>query len=147
MEGLGRQLPGCDHGVKSWKTSMSLRILTGRCRGQGVYSTEGLGGHPWVWPRSKFLKTLHVMADLGGGQVQGRVLLCFINPRVRRIRNEASSCPGFVCCFALLTRGWGRLETKPPVALGSSSELFAFTMSLVPPVHPSSIFLTDTENL
>jgi len=23
-----------------------------------------------------------------------RVLLCFINPRVRKIRNEASSCPG-----------------------------------------------------
>ena len=52
-----------------------------------------------------------------------------------------------VCCFVLLTRGWGRLETRPPVALGSSPELFAFTMSLAPPVHPSPIFLTDTENL
>ena len=39
-----------------------------------------------------------------------------------------------VCCFVLLTRGWGRLETRPPVALGSSPELFAFTMSLAPPV-------------
>jgi len=36
---------------------------------------------------------------------------------------------------------------RPPVALGSSPELFAFTMSLAPPVHPSPIFLTDTENL
>jgi len=34
-----------------------------------------------------------------------------------------------VCCFVLLTRGWGRLKTRPPVALGSSPELFAFTMS------------------
>jgi len=49
-----------------------------------------------------------------------------------------------VCCFVLLTRGWGRLETRPPVALGSSPELFAFTMSLAPPVHPFPIFLTDT---
>jgi len=38
-----------------------------------------------------------------------------------------------VCCFVLLTRGWGRLETKPPVTLGSSLELSAFTMSLSPP--------------
>jgi len=36
---------------------------------------------------------------------------------------------GCVCCFVLLTRGWGRLETRPPVALGSSPALFAFTMS------------------
>jgi len=39
-----------------------------------------------------------------------------------------------VCCFVLLTRGWGRLEMRPPVALGSSPELFAFTMSLAPRV-------------
>jgi len=52
-----------------------------------------------------------------------------------------------VCCFVLLTRGWGRLETRPPVALGSSSKLSAFTMSLAPPVHPPLIFLSDTENL
>ena len=38
-------------------------------------------------------------------------------------------------------------ETSAPVALGSSPELSAFTMSLAPPVHPSPIFLTDTENL
>jgi hypothetical protein len=25
-----------------------------------------------------------------------------------------------VCCFVLLTRGWGRLETRPPVALGGA---------------------------
>jgi len=52
-----------------------------------------------------------------------------------------------VCCFVLLTRGWGRLETRPQVALGSSPELSAFTIPLAPPVHPSPIFLTDTENL
>jgi len=40
-----------------------------------------------------------------------------------------------LCCFVLLTRGWGRLETRPPVALGSSPELSAFTMSLAPPVR------------
>jgi len=40
-----------------------------------------------------------------------------------------------VCCFVLLTRGWGRLETRPPVPLGSSPELCAFIMSLAPPVH------------
>jgi len=32
------------------------------------------------------------------------VLFCFINPRVRKIRNE--------CCFVLIARGWGRLETN-----------------------------------
>jgi len=37
-------------------------------------------------------------------------------------------------------------ETRPPVALRTSPELFAFTMTLAPPVHPSPIFLTDTEN-
>jgi len=52
-----------------------------------------------------------------------RVLLCLINPGVRKIRNEASSCPGIF------------------------SRLSAFTVSLAPPVHPSPIFLTDTENL
>jgi len=36
---------------------------------------------------------------------------------------------------------------RPPVALGSSPELSAFTVSLAPPVHPFPIFLTDTENL
>ena len=35
---------------------------------------------------------------------------------------------------------------RPPVALGSSPVLFAFTMSLAPPDHPSPICLTDTEN-
>jgi len=52
-----------------------------------------------------------------------------------------------VCCCVLFTWGWGRLETRPPVALGSSQGLFAFTMSLALPVHLSPIFLTDTENL
>ena len=42
-----------------------------------------------------------------------------------------------VCCFVLLTPGWGRLETRSPVAQGSSPELSTFTMSLAPPVHPS----------
>jgi len=51
------------------------------------------------------------------------VLLCFIDPRVRKIRNEA------------------------PVALESFTVLFSFSLSLAPPVHPSPIFLTDTENL
>ena len=36
------------------------------------------------------------------------------------------------CCFVLLTQGWGRLETRPLVAPGSSPELFAFTMSVPP---------------
>jgi len=35
-------------------------------------------------------------------------------------------------CFVLLTRCWGTLETRPPVALGSSSELSAFFLSLAP---------------
>jgi len=47
------------------------------------------------------------------------LLLCFINPRERKIRNEAL------------------------VALEFSPELSSFTMSLAPPVH---LFLTDTEN-
>jgi len=34
-------------------------------------------------------------------------------------------------CFVVLTQGWGRLETKSPVALGSSPELSAFTTLLV----------------
>jgi len=48
------------------------------------------------------------------------VLLDFIDPRGRKIRNEACKAGLGVCCFILLTRGWGRLETRPPVALGSS---------------------------
>ena len=62
---------------------------------------------------------------------------------------EISSTAHYERCFVLLTRGWGRLETRPPVALGSSPELSAasFTMLLAPPVHPSPIFSTDTENL
>ena len=37
-----------------------------------------------------------------------------------------------VCCFVLLTRGWGRLETRPPVAMGSSpaAELSTFFILL-----------------
>jgi len=50
------------------------------------------------------------------------------------------------CCFVLLTQGWGRLETRPQVFLGSP-ELSAFTLSLAPPFHPSPIPLTETENL
>jgi len=46
----------------------------------------------------------------------GTVLLCFINPRVRKIRNEASSCPG------------------------SSPELSAFTISLAPPVRDIGVY-------
>ena len=44
------------------------------------------------------------------------VLLCFISPRVRKI------------------------ETRPPVALGSSPELSAFIMSLAPPVWQDKVF-------
>jgi len=36
------------------------------------------------------------------------------------------------CCFVSLARGRGGLETRPPVALGSSPILFTFTMSLAP---------------
>ena len=50
------------------------------------------------------------------------VLLCFIDPRVRKIRNEASSCPGIF------------------------SRTLRFYYVVAPPVHPSPIFLTDTEN-
>jgi len=64
-----------------------------------------------------------------------------------RHRNAFSPFSRVVCCFVLLTRGWGKLETRPPVVLGSFPELSAFTMSLAPPVHPSPIFLTGTENL
>jgi len=39
------------------------------------------------------------------------------------------------CCFDLLNWGWGRGETRPPVALGSSPELSACTMSLAPLVQ------------
>jgi len=47
--------------------------------------------------------------------------------RLPRAQNEASSCPG-IFSRTLPTR-------------------VAFTVSLAPPVHPSPIFLTDTENL
>ena len=43
-EGIGRQLPGCDHGVKSEQTSMSWWILADNCQGQGVFVREGVGG-------------------------------------------------------------------------------------------------------
>jgi len=48
------------------------------------------------------------------------------------------------CCFVLLTRRWGRLDPRPPVALGSFPKFFAFAMTLAPPVPPCLIFLTDT---
>ena len=51
------------------------------------------------------------------------MLPCLINPRVRKSRNEACSCPGIF------------------------NKLFAFILSLAPPFHPSPISLTDTENL
>jgi len=54
-------------------------------------------------------------------RTQEAVLLCFINPRVRKIRNEASSCP------EIFSRTFRRAT---------------FTMSLAPPVHPSPIFLS-----
>jgi len=39
------------------------------------------------------------------------------------------------CFCALLTRGWGRLkESRLPIALGSPAKLFAFAMSIAPPV-------------
>jgi len=38
------------------------------------------------------------------------------------------------CCFVLLTRGWERLEMRPPVALGSSPELLAFKHVFFPEV-------------
>jgi len=86
------------------------------------------------------------------------VLLFFIEPRVRKFRNEPrppvalGSSPVLSALIKLLHPNppidWcGRLETRRPVALGSSPELSTFTMSLAPPVHPSPIFLTDTENL
>jgi len=50
------------------------------------------------------------------------------------------------CCFVLLTRRWRRLETRPPDAPGSFPKLFAFTMTLAPPVPPCLIFLTDTRH-
>jgi len=34
----------CDHWVKSWKPSMSRRMLAGNCRVQDVYPTESLSG-------------------------------------------------------------------------------------------------------
>jgi len=53
---------------------------------------------------------------------------------------QFGSCGHSTCCLLrlhnsvalfLLTREWGRLDTaRPPVALGSSSELSAFSMSL-----------------
>jgi len=48
--------------------------------------------------------------------------------------------PKTVCCFVSLTRGWGRLETRPPVALGSSPELSAF----VPVFCPAGRAFTST---
>jgi len=59
-----------------------------------------------------------------------------------------------MCCFVLLTRGWRRLETRPPVALGSSPELFtlrrvcdgaswSFSLCLSRSVFDFSTFLWD----
>jgi len=45
------------------------------------------------------------------------------------------------CCFVLLTRGWEGLQTRPPIALGSSPELFAFHRFLQPfPLFPHFFF-------
>jgi len=52
-----------------------------------------------------------------------------------KIKDKSLETPRLECCFVLLTRGWGRLETRPQVALGSSPELVAFTMSLAPLVQ------------
>jgi len=37
--------------------------------------------------------------------------------------SRANSAQAVVCCFVLLSRGWGRLETRPPSCPGSSPEL------------------------
>jgi len=47
---------------------------------------------------------------------------------------------GYKGCFVLLSRVWGRSGTRPLVALESSPELFAFTMSIAPPVPLSPIY-------
>ena len=51
------------------------------------------------------------------------VLLCIVDPRVRKIRNEASSCPGIF------------------------SRTLRFYYVASSPGSSSPIFLTDTENL
>ena len=49
-----------------------------------------------------------------------------------------------VSFFVFLTRGLKKLETRPPTALESSSELSALNISLSPLVFLSYIFMTDT---
>jgi len=43
---------------------------------------------------AKHTQKMGTMAYFGGEIERWRVLLCFIDPRVRKIRNEASRCPG-----------------------------------------------------
>ena len=48
----------------------------------------------------------------------------------------------FVCCFVLLTRGWGRLEMRPPVALpGIFSNSSLVLCRRLSPDYPSPICL------
>ena len=53
--------------------------------------------------------------------IQG--LLCWLLRRGLAIR-PWSCLPRHECCFVLLSQGWDRLETRPPVALGSSPVMF-----------------------
>ena len=46
-----------------------------------------------------------------------------------------------VCCCILLTRGWRRLETRPPVALGSSPELLLLQSRCRPRAQKIQFFL------
>jgi len=62
-----------------------------------------IGDHPWssFWFSNKqhYLSLDDILCILMDTFLclMSYVLLCFIDPRVRKIRNEASSCPGIFC--------------------------------------------------
>ena len=123
----------------SW---LKLRLWTKRGLPALGWTTYALSGEKPAWPSDVVPPRARSLKPNGK-----RLSRTFADLLIMGRPAESKQFSMFKCCLVLLTRGWGRLETRPPVALGSSPELFVFTMSLAPQVHPSPIFLTDTENL
>ena len=71
----------------SFKLMISERItwcIIAKIHAKSLYDALALLNFFWLMP----------LAALRGCSLRFGVLLCFIDPRVRKIKNEASSCPG-----------------------------------------------------
>ena len=93
-------------------------------QGSVVYSTDGIWKHTHVRGRGISHWGLGSFEDASTTAPRLPDRSCL------RCHNTDYLIEKCVRCFVLLTWGWGRLETRPPVVLGSYAEPFSFTMSL-----------------